>query len=110
MPTLPMLGISLRDLIRNEVIRLITKVTDIALGLAHQSGSGLVTFVGGPMDDAGERSSSGDRLSGVSGAPQLGADDLRKVVGIDWMGKAENTKSWRYLKVAYVQQWIHIGG
>ncbi|CAH2234041.1 jg25602 [Pararge aegeria aegeria] len=45
----------------------------------------------------------------VGRPPTRWSDDLRKVAGIDWMRKAENRKSWRCLKEAYVQQWTHNG-
>ncbi|CAH2241350.1 jg15550 [Pararge aegeria aegeria] len=72
-----MLGISLRDKIRNEVIRQRTKVTDIAFRVSilkwQWAGHVCRRTVGV------ERSSSGDRVSvsGVSDAPPTKwSDDL----------------------------------
>ncbi|CAH2268473.1 jg16903 [Pararge aegeria aegeria] len=107
-----MLGISLRDKIRNEVIRQRTKVTDIAFRvsvLKWQWAGHVCRRTDGRWSRkvlewrprVGKRS--------VGRPPTRWSDDLRKVAGIDWMRKAENRKSWRCLKEAYVQQWTHNG-
>ncbi|CAH2097257.1 unnamed protein product [Euphydryas editha] len=79
-----MLGVSLKDRIRNETIRERTKVTDVAQRI--RSGSGLVTCVVGPM--------------------AVGAD---VIAGVGWMRIAESRDVWRELGEAYVQQWTAIG-
>ena len=107
-----MLGVSLRDRIRNEVIRQRTKVIDIAHRISKLK-----------WQWAGHISRRTDNRWGkrvLEWRPRLGkrsvgrpqarwSDDLRKTAGRSWMREAENRSQWRALGEAYVQQWIAIG-
>lgn len=107
-----MLGVSLRDRIRNEVIRQRTKVIDIAYRISKLK-----------WQWAGHISRRTDNRWGkrvLEWRPRLGkrsvgrpqarwSDDLRKTAGRSWMREAENRSQWRALGEAYVQQWTAIG-
>ncbi|CAB3240548.1 unnamed protein product [Arctia plantaginis] len=107
-----MLGVSLRDRIRNEVIRQRTKVTDIAYRISKLK-----------WQWAGHISRRTDNRWGkrvLEWRPRLGkrsvgrpqarwSDDLRKMAGRSWMREAQNRSKWRAMGEAYVQQWTAIG-
>ncbi|KAI8430387.1 hypothetical protein MSG28_000676 [Choristoneura fumiferana] len=79
-----MLGVSLKDRIRNEVIRQRTKVIDIA----HR--------ISTVKPRIGKRS---------VGRPQTRwSDDLRRAAGKSWMRVAEDRAQWRATGEAYVQR------
>ncbi|CAG9788817.1 unnamed protein product [Diatraea saccharalis] len=107
-----MLGVSLRDRIKNEVIRQRTKVIDIAHRISKLK-----------WQWAGHISRRTDNRWGkrvLEWRPRLGkrsvgrpqarwSDDLRKMAGRSWMRTAENRNRWRAIGEAYVQQWTNMG-
>jgi hypothetical protein len=106
-----MLGVSLKDRIRNEYIRQRTKVIDIAQRISKLK-----------WQWAGHISRRTDNRWGkrvLEWRPRLGKrsvgrpparwdDDLR-TAGRCWMCQAEDRALWRSLGEAYVQQWTNIG-
>ncbi|KAI8429517.1 hypothetical protein MSG28_000150 [Choristoneura fumiferana] len=96
-----MLGVSLRDRIRNGDIRIRTKVTDIALRVAKRTDGrwGLKVLEWRPR--TGRRA--------VGRPPIRWSDDLVKIAGSRWMRKAQDRSEWRALGEAYVQQWTTFG-
>ncbi|CAG4978815.1 unnamed protein product [Colias eurytheme] len=107
-----MLGVSLSDKIRNEVIRQRTKVTDIARKIStlkwRWAGHVCRRTDGRWSRHVLEwRPRTGKRSVGRPAARWT--DDLKKVAGIGWMRYAEERENWRDLGEAYVQQWTGIG-
>lgn len=107
-----MLGISLRDRIRNEEIRRRTKITDIAQRsskLKWQWAGHIARRTDGRwsrkvlewIPRIGKRS--------VGRPPARWTDDLAKVAGVGWMQAASDRSEWRLLGEAYVQQWTSQG-
>ena len=107
-----MLGVSLKDRIRNEAIRERTKVTDIARRISKlkwQWAGHVCRRTDGRWSRRvlewrprlGKRS--------VGRPPARWTDDLRQVAGGGWMRIAEDRDEWRKLGEAYVQQWTAIG-
>ncbi len=107
-----MLGVSLRDRIRNEEIRRRTKVTDIARRIAKTKWQWAGHIA--RRDDgrwgrkvlewrprAGRRS--------VGRPPTRWTDDLVKVAGRAWMRAAQDRALWKALEEAFVQQWTSFG-
>jgi hypothetical protein len=106
------LGLSLRDRVRNVEIRGRTKLTDAVTKIARQK-----------WQWAGHiaRCASGKwtkRLlcwrprawtRGV-GRPQLRwTDDVKEIAGINWMQTAQSRATWKLMEEAYVQQWTATG-
>ncbi|RVE40503.1 hypothetical protein evm_014848 [Chilo suppressalis] len=107
-----MLGVSLRDRIRNEEIRRRTKVTDIAqtMALLKWQWAGHVARRtdgrwGGKVLEWRPR--TGRRS--VGRPPTRWTDDLVKVAGSRWMRVAQDRSVWRSLGEAYAQQWASYG-
>lgn len=107
-----MLGVSLKDKIRNEIIRERTKTTDIARRVSKlkwQWAGHVCRRTDGRWSRRvlewrprlGKRS--------VGRPPARWTDDLRKVAGTGWMRTAEDRDLWRKVGEAYVQQWTAIG-
>jgi exonuclease III len=107
-----MLGVTLRDRIRNEEIRRRTKVTDIGRRIAKLKWQWAGHIArrtdgrwGGKVLEwrprAGRRS--------VGRPPTRWTDDLSKVAGSRWMRAAQDRSLWRSLGEAYVQQWTSFG-
>jgi hypothetical protein len=107
-----MLGVSLRNQIRNQVTRQKTKVTDIA----HRINMLKCQWAG----HISRRTDNhwGKRV--LEWRPRLGkrsvrrpkarwSDDLRRTAGRSWMGVAEDRARWREIGEAYVQQWTVVG-
>ncbi|KAG7299764.1 hypothetical protein JYU34_016774 [Plutella xylostella] len=107
-----MLGVSLRDRIRNEEIRRRTKVTDIAKRISTLKWQ-WAGHVARRADDRWSRKvlewrpRVGKRR--VGRPPTRWSDDLRKVAGSRWMQMAGDRLGWRSLGEAYVQQWTTEG-
>ncbi|CAH2240093.1 jg6347 [Pararge aegeria aegeria] len=106
-----MLGVSLRDRIRNVEIRRRTRVTDsstsreaeVAMGRAHSSEKGwtLGSKVLEWQPRTGKRS--------VGRPPTSWTDDIKRVAGSRWIQAAQNRRTWNSLQKTYVQQWTSIG-
>ncbi|CAB3231006.1 unnamed protein product [Arctia plantaginis] len=107
-----MLGVSLRDRIRNEEIRRRTKVIDIAQrisALKWQWAGHIARRTDGRWGSKvlQWRPRTGKRS--VGRPPTRWTDDLVKVAGNRWMQAAINRPRWKSLGEAYVQQWTSIG-
>ncbi|RVE54887.1 hypothetical protein evm_000254 [Chilo suppressalis] len=99
-----MLGVSLKDRIRNDVIRQRTKVTDIA----HRISKLKWQWAGHISRRTGGRWSR----KVLEWRPRLGKrsvgrpetrwdDDIRRLAGVGWMGVAQNREQWRALGETY---------
>ncbi|KAJ8711218.1 hypothetical protein PYW07_008460 [Mythimna separata] len=107
-----MLGVSLRDHIRNEDIRKRTKVTDIARRIAKLKWQWTGHIARKTDGRWGRkvlewRPRTGRRS--VGRPPTRWTDDLARVAGIRWMRDAQDRSLWRRLGEAYVQQWTSFG-
>ncbi|XP_072938941.1 uncharacterized protein [Epargyreus clarus] len=107
-----MLGISLRDRIRNEEIRRRTKVTDIALKIRKLKWQWAGHIVRRTDNRWGRqvlewRPRLGKRSTGRP--PTRWTDDLKRTSGNRWMQTAQDRSEWRRLGEAYVQQWTSKG-
>jgi hypothetical protein len=107
-----MLGVSLRDRTRNQVIQQRTKVTDIA----HRISMLKWRWVGHISRRTDYR--WGKRVlewtlrlrkRGVGRPQARWSDDSRKMAGSSWMRVAKDRASWREIGEAYVQQWTVVG-
>lgn len=107
-----MLGVSLADKIRNEIIRQRTKVADITQRISSLKWQ-WAGHVCRRMDGRWAKKTLEWRPR--SGRRSVGRpmtrwdDDLRVVAGSRWMRVAGDRGSWRSLKEAYVQQWMNRG-
>ncbi|KAL0832165.1 hypothetical protein ABMA28_001622 [Loxostege sticticalis] len=107
-----MLGVSLRDRIRNEEIRRRTKVTDIARRIANLKWQWAGHIARRTDGRWGRkvlewRPRTGRRS--VGRPPTRWTDDLVKVAGGAWMRAAQDRVLWKSLGEAYVQQWTITG-
>ncbi|CAH2268393.1 jg15847 [Pararge aegeria aegeria] len=107
-----MLGVSLREQIRNEEIRRRTRVTDIAQRVAKLK-----------WQWAGHIARRTDRRWGlkvlewrprtskrsVGRPPTRWTDDIRRDAGSRWRQAAQDCVLWNSLQKTYVQQWTSIG-
>ncbi|CAH2231959.1 jg4020 [Pararge aegeria aegeria] len=107
-----MLGVSLRDLIRNEEIRRRTRVTDIAQRVAKlkwQWAGHIARRTDGRwgLKVLEWRPRTGKRSVG---RPQTRwTDYIRRVAGSRWRQAAQDRALWNSLQKTYVQQWTSIG-
>ena len=107
-----MLGVSLRDRIRNTEIRRRTKVEDVGVKIARLKWrwAGHIS-----RRDDGRWSRrlldwtprTGGR--GVGRPPMRWSDDIVRTVGTRWMAMAEGREVWRGSEEAYVLQWMENG-
>ncbi|CAH2226340.1 jg578 [Pararge aegeria aegeria] len=106
-----MLGVSLRDQIRNEEIRRRTRVTDIAQRVELKwKWAGLI-----PRKTDGRwgskvlewRPRTGKRS--VGRPPTRWTDDIKRVAGSRWKQAAQGRGFWNSLQKTYAQQWTSIG-
>lgn len=107
-----MLGVSLRDRIRNEEIRRRTKVTDIARRIAKLKWQWAGHIARRTDGRWGRKVLEWRPRTGrrnVGRPPTRWTDDLVKAAGIRWMREAQNRSKWRCLGEAYVQQWTSFG-
>jgi hypothetical protein len=107
-----MLGVSLRDRIRNTEIRKRTQVTDVIQRIASLKWR----WAGHVARSSDEKWTKKlliwrPRESKRSvGRPQLRwRDDIVGHVGISWMRIAEDRKRWRQMEEAFVQEWTDTG-
>lgn len=107
-----MLGVSLRDRIRNDVIRQRSGVTDIA----HRISKLKWQWAG----HISRRTDGRWSRKVLEWRPRIGKrsvgrpetrwdDDIRRLAGVGWMRVAENREQWRALGETYVQQWTSMG-
>ncbi|CAH2242620.1 jg8457 [Pararge aegeria aegeria] len=107
-----MLGVSLRDQIRNEEIRRRTRVTDIAQRVAKLKWQ----WAG----HIARRTDGRGGLKVLEWRPRTGkcsvgraqtrwTDDIRRVAGSRWRQAAQDRALWNSLQKTYVQQWTSIG-
>ncbi|XP_062528975.1 citron rho-interacting kinase isoform X4 [Bombyx mori] len=107
-----MLGISLRDRIRNEEIRRRTKVADIARRISELKWQWAGHIARREDGRWGRkilewRPRTGKRS--VGRPPTRWTDDLVKSAGSRWMQVAMDRSHWKSIGEAYVQQWTAIG-
>jgi hypothetical protein len=107
-----MLGVSLRDRIRNQVIRQRTELTDIAHRISMLKWRWAGHISRRTDNRWGKRvlewrQRLGKRSVGRSQARW--SDDLRRTAGRRWMRVAEDRARWRDIGEAYVQQWTVVG-
>ncbi|CAH2237376.1 jg10504 [Pararge aegeria aegeria] len=107
-----MLGVSLRDQIRNEEIRRRTRVTDIAQRVAKlkwQWAGHIARRTDGRwgLKVLEWRPRTGKRS--VGRPPTSGRDDIRRVAGSRWKQAAQDRLLCNSLQKTYVQQWTSIG-
>lgn len=107
-----MLGISLRDKVRNEDIRRRSKVEDIAQAILSTKWS----WAGHVARLSEERWPKSiltwrPRLSKrpVGRPPKRWTDDLRQTAGKQWIQLAQDRMAWKGTREAYIQQWIDNG-
>ena len=107
-----MLGVSLRDRIRNEELRRRSKIKDVIERIAELkwSWAGHVARQSDtkwPLKILNWR----PRLTKRSqGRPQLRwIDDIRRTAGAAWKHAAQCRSTWKTLGEAYVQEWTHSG-
>ena len=107
-----MLGVSLRDRIRNEEIRRRTKVTDIAHRISKlkwQWAGHIARRADGRWGRKVLEWRPRTSKRSVGRPPTRWTDDLMKVAGRRWMQVASNRYMWRSKGEAYVQQWTSYG-
>lgn len=107
-----MLGVSLRDRIRNEEIRRRTKVTDIARKISNLKWQWAGHIARRTDNRWGKkvlewRPRTGRRS--VGRPPTRWTDDIVAVAGSRWMEAAQDRSSWHSMGEAYVQQWTSTG-
>lgn len=107
-----MLGISLRDRIRNEEIRKRTRVTDVmrraaelkwrwAGHVARQDPSRWTNKIMQWRPRATKRN--------AGRPPKRWRDDIQKIAGRNWFQTALDRRTWKSLEEAYIQEWMDIG-
>ncbi|CAH2241823.1 jg16215 [Pararge aegeria aegeria] len=107
-----MLGVSLRDQIRNEEIRSRTRVTDIAQRVAKLKWKWAGHIARRTDGRWGSkvlewRPRTGKRS--VGRPPTRWTDDINRVAGSRWKQAAQDRGFWNSLQKTYVQQWTSIG-
>ncbi|CAH2243649.1 jg26124 [Pararge aegeria aegeria] len=107
-----MLGVSLRDQIRNEEIRRRTRVTDIAQRVAKLKWKWAGHIARRTDGRWGSkvlewRPRTGKRS--VGRPPTRWTDDIERVAGSRWKQAAQDRGFWNSLQKTYVQQWTSIG-
>ncbi|CAH2243696.1 jg8756 [Pararge aegeria aegeria] len=107
-----MLGVSLRDRIRNVEIRRRTKVTDIAQRVAKLKWQWAGHIVRRKDGRWGPKVLEWQPRTGkrsVGRPPTRWIDDIKRVAGSRWIQAAQNRGTWNSLQKTYVQQWTSIG-
>jgi hypothetical protein len=107
-----MLGVSIRDKIRNEEIRRRTKVTDIATRIAKLKWQ----WAGHVARQDSERWSPiilnwrpWSNKRGVGRPQKRWIDDIVQVAGRGWQRIAQDRGQWKKMEETYVQQWMKYG-
>lgn len=104
-----MLGISLRNRVKNEEIRRRTKIPDIMQRVAHLKWQ----WAGHVAREDTNRWTSRivrwrprQTKRSVGRPPTRWIDDVRKLAGRNWMQKAQNRRTWKEMEEAYIQEWM----
>lgn len=107
-----MLGISLRDHIRNEVIRNKSKVTDVITSVSKMKWN----WVGHVARQDNQRWTKQlihwrprQNKRSVGRPQQRWIDDIKKKAGTKWHQVAQNRKEWQRKGETYVQEWTEKG-
>jgi hypothetical protein len=106
------LGVSLRDRIRNEDIRARTGLTDVVARAASLKWRWAGHVVRGPDEKWTKRLLCWRPRATVRnrGRPQLRwRDDIRRSAGAGWMRLALDRDGWKRAEEAYVQEWTSTG-
>lgn len=106
-----MLGISLRDRVRNEEIRRRTKVADAIEQIARSKWRWAGHVARDDVKWTKRIMQWRPRETKRSiGRPQARwRDDIQRRAGKNWMLAAQDRHSWREMEEAYVQEWTHTG-
>lgn len=107
-----MLGISLRDRVRNREIRDRTKVTDIVEKVATLKWRGaghIARREDGQWTKAVVQWRPRQHSRKRGRPPTRWTDDIIKTTGTRWELKARNRQRWKEMEEAYVQEWIRKG-
>lgn len=107
-----MIGLTLRDRIRNEEVRRITGVQDIIERIARLkwNWAGHVARLrdGRWTKKIIEWRPRADKRN-RGRPPSRWTDDLKKI-STNWIEAAQNRQEWKHLEEAYVQQWTKLTG
>lgn len=107
-----MLGMSLRDRVRNEVIRQRTGIADIT----HRAAALKWRWAGHIARSSNEKWTK--RLltwrprttTRSAGRPQMRwKDDLSRRTGVNWIQAAQDRMVWKSMEEAFVQEWTAYG-
>ncbi|CAH2237350.1 jg12064 [Pararge aegeria aegeria] len=113
-----MLGVSLRDTIRNVEIRRRTRVNDITqrvTKLKWQWAGRIVRREGWTLGSQGAGMAAWYCTAALVNAATVGrpptrrTGDIRRVAGSRWIQSSQNRRIWNSLQKTYVQQWTSIG-
>ncbi|CAH2236485.1 jg21245 [Pararge aegeria aegeria] len=107
-----MLGVSLRDQIRNMEIRRRTRVTDIAQRVAKlkwQWAAHIVRRRDGRWGSKVLECQPHTGKRSVGRPPMRWTDDIKRLAGSRWIQAAQNRGIWNSLQKTYIQQWTSIG-
>ncbi|CAH2210113.1 jg2728 [Pararge aegeria aegeria] len=109
-----MLGVSLRDQIRNVEIRRRTRVTDIAQRVAKLKWQWAGHIVRRKDGRWGPKvlkwqPRTGKRSVGRPPTRWTELSRVKRVAGSRWIQAAQNRGTWNSLQKNYVQQWMSIG-
>ncbi|CAH2239880.1 jg4565 [Pararge aegeria aegeria] len=107
-----MLGVSLRDQIRNEEIRRRTRVTDIAQRVAKLKwkwAGHIARRTDGRWGSLHVQWQHRTGKRSVSRPLTRWTDNIKRVAGSRWKQAAQDRGFWNSLQKTYVQQWTSIG-
>ncbi|CAH2234142.1 jg23738 [Pararge aegeria aegeria] len=107
-----LLGVSLREQIRNMEIRRRTRVTDIAQRVAKLKWQWAVHIVRRKDGLWGPKVLEWQPCNGkrsVGGPPTMWTDCINRIAGSRWLQAAQNHGIWNSLKKTYFLQWTSIG-
>lgn len=103
-----MLGISLRDHIRNSEIRKRSRVTDVMRTISELKWNWAGHIARQQEDRWTKRIVNWrPRMTArpVGRPPRRWTDDIKEVAGMTWRQKAQDRDKWKQLREAYVQKW-----
>lgn len=107
-----MLGITLRDKVRNRQLRDKTKITDVIERVASLKWR----WIGHVARQDSERWTHRitfwrprETRRSVGRPQKRWTDDIKEVAGSKWMRKAKDRKAWQNMEEAYVRHWMNPG-